>query len=201
MGTIEPCIKGCIHTDPLTPQQRTVHIKAQAKAKAIENVFYNIYRHQMRYEPIQYQDEFGLTDEDVSLILKHNTETEYPLIMITINFKDLADMPTVAGPSGKIDHRRAIRASRKIWIKECLVGFELGKEGNHPHYHFLLSKSREWVARSRMVQEFSNTFKDTPHSVDIKYYQSGELSKMAKYVMKEDIWIYGKIEKYYKKEK
>jgi len=171
------------------------YLKQQARNDAVKNVFYNIYRSQCRYEPKQYKGFFGLSDEDVSLIETYNQDTEYPLVLLTVNLP-LDFFLNKLGTTGmklNANHATAIKATRKIWIDECLVSFELGKEGDHPHYHYLLTKSREWVAKSRMIDEFAKTFKVEKNFIDVKLYKISQLQKIIKYVKKEEIWNYGKI--------
>lgn len=165
-----------------------VSLKTQARERAMLYTFEQMYRHQLRYQPKEFKDSFGIGDDDVAAIKAWQRDCDYThrLVVVTLpKDVDLLWARTVA-----------IKASSKVYIKNCVVSFELGEDDNNPHYNFLFEKSVEWLARSRIIDEFSKTFKVSKNFVDVTMLQSDDANTRAdEYIRKEEIWIFDKRQK------
>lgn len=190
-----------------TPQEKaaadafysTANARRQARFEAKKHVFREIYRHQMRYEPRIHQQEFALTDDDVSLIESHYAGVDYDGYQVTINTKYVTVDQWEDFEVSVL--KLAKKACTKVYVREPVVSLEvLDKEGNFSHYHlnFLFYKKCEWLAKSRVLQEFYNTFKDHVsdiQKVDVKPFNESDFAVLSNYILKENLWVFSKNEK------
>lgn len=164
-----------------------VNAKNQAAFDAVKWHYTQVYKQKMRYDIRSMQECFGLADFDVEFLEEHWKDTDdYDLYMVTVNL----NLDKLMYIGGKVDHHIALKATTKKYINECSVAFEMGKEGTHPHYHFLFTKRVAWLAKSRIIDEFSKTFHIDKNYVDVKMYNLNQKDKLIKYIRKEQLWFY-----------
>lgn len=168
----------------------TRELKQLAKDDAIRQVFRQMYVHKMRYEPRQHKEFFNLTDLDVADLERHFEECQYPARLVVVNL-----------PTTPESHKKAIKASSKVFMDEVLVTYELGSEGKHPHYNFLFMKNVEWLALSLIVSGFANTFGVAKNYIDVTELTIGDYERTAKYIEKENLWKLDKRSENSKKQK
>lgn len=156
-------------------------LKHDAKCDAIKKVFTEMYRNQMRYEPLKYQSFFGLSDDDVADLKTHYDAVDYSGRLVVVNLPN--DVDSMAY------HKKAIKASSKVYMSEVLVTFELGENGKHPHYNFLFLKNVEWLAKSRIIANFANTFGIAQNYVNVTELTYGDfMYEVDTYIQKENLW-------------
>lgn len=156
-------------------------LRINARDKAYENMYYNIYKHDMRYDPEGHKDRLGLDDQDIETFqryYKQNEESELPVKFVTINLpQDYFD------EGDQLLHR---------CLKKCYVGdwhycFELG-EGDHPHYHVYFTSTVKWLAKSRIIAEWSKIFNIGKNFINVKATSKEQIPNLEKYISKEKIF-------------
>jgi len=171
--------------NPYPARSDNIMLKIAARDKAYENVFYNIYRHQMRYTPVEYMEKLGLSEGDCEEIQNFNNKEDRQLQKLR--------QVTVGLPEDYFDHpewykARAIKVMNKCYIGSCLLTFELGETENHPHYNYLFESNTKWLAKSRIIDEFSRSFQVEKNYIDVKEKNLSAWHDIEKYIKKEDIW-------------
>lgn len=155
--------------------------KNVARDRAIIQVWQDIYRSKMRYQPRRYAQELDLDDDEVREIEDHYSGVDYPARLVVVNLDtdyDIAEAKKIA-----------VRCSSKCYMDEVLVTFETGDIDYHPHYNFLFKSNVEWLADSRLIDEFAGSFKIEKNFVHVEKLPLGDYNyKCSKYVSKEGLW-------------
>lgn len=164
-----------------------LHLKNQAKERAMLHVWEQMYRAKMRYEPREYAHTFGLTESEVSELEDHFVDVDFPARLVVVNLPPDADLDEAK--------KAAVRCSSKCYVSEVVVTFELAESGDHPHYNFLFLSNVSWLAESRIRREFAQSFgidyhhpkiKNIVHVTNLTFDDFNY--KVEEYVSKENIW-------------
>jgi len=162
-------------------QSDFVRLNTTAKERAVVYVLEQMYRHQMRYQPKDHQEKFDLPDYIVQELEEHYRDVDKTCRLVVVNLSQDYDL----SEAKKI----AMKCSSKCYVDDCLVTFEMGDSGDHPHYNFLFKSSVEWLARSRLIFEFSRSFKIAKNFVKVRELSLQDYNyKCADYIKKEGIW-------------
>lgn len=140
----------------MIPQGRfsdNTQLRIQARDKAYEKMWFDIYRHKMRYDPIAHKNQLGLDDLDIREIQKYykqDEESQFPVKFVTIN------LPSDHDPDNSLSCLQ--RCLKKCYVGQWAYAFELGSNEDHPHYHVYFVSAVKWLAKSRIIQEWSKVF-------------------------------------------
>lgn len=159
------------------------HLKQKARDDAYTRMWYDIYRHKMRYCVEDVAEALDLDDVDIREIktfYKQDEASQLPVRFVTINLPDDYDLDI------------AVSALKNRILTKCYVGdwayaFELGGDSGHPHYHVYFISKVKWLAKSRIIQEWSKVFKIDPQYIDVKETNESQIPRIDSYIHKEDI--------------
>jgi len=152
-----------------------------ARDRAYEQHYVDMYRHLMRYEYEEAQNLLELSDSDVKVFRQFTSrmeETEYPWRFVTIG------LPSAGGMSSRL-----YRCLKKCYVGEWFFCYEEGKNGKHPHYHVLFKSNVRWLARSRIVDEWSKVFEVAKNFVDVKALHTTHVKRTKTYMKKENLYF------------
>lgn len=159
--------------------------KQVAQDRAVIWQYEQIYRHKMRYDPRSVQDELELTEEDIQDINSYYKQDEesqmtYRAVTVSLSKDDYEQYPDWYD-------KRARKASQKTYVGLCHYVLEFGDngQGDHPHYHFVFKSEVKWLAKSRIVDEWSNTFKVAPNFIHVKPLNKIGYKEFLSYIHKE----------------
>lgn len=161
-------------------------LKCQARDEAYRRMYYDIYRHKMRYDPVGHAQELNLSDQDVGEIKKYykqQEESELPVRFITIGLPK--HDPT--GHQGSKYEQLLQRCLKKCYVGDWHYAFELGSNGTHPHYHVYFTATIKWLAKSRIIDEWSKIFDIPKNFIDVKSTSKDHIPNLEKYISKEGL--------------
>lgn len=161
-----------------------VSLKQLARDRAMLYTWEQMYRHRMRYQPRDYATFFDLSDSEVKEIEDHYKAVDFPARLVVVNLPKDVDLEWAKA--------RAVKCSSKCYMSETVVTFELGESETHPHYNFLFLSTVEWLAKSRIIREFSSSFKVDQSFVNVTHLTKDDYQKTHSYITKEDIWTLDK---------
>lgn len=170
-----------------------VVLRQQARDEAYRRMYYEIYRHRMRYDVSASAEELDLNEDDIDNIKKYykqDEECQLPVKFVTINLPQDRD---VADSQKMLD-----RCLKKCYVGEWAYAYELGKAEKHPHYHVYFTSTVKWLAASRIISEWSRIFNITPNFINVKNTSKEQLPNLQKYITKEGL-VFKKSEKKNKK--
>lgn len=163
-----------------------VHMRQMARDRAYIDQWYDIYRHKMRYNTEEVVEELNLDDRDIHEIKllyqrQEANEMDYRYVVVGFPVEDFYQDP-------EWYHKRAEKAMKKIYVGLYYYTLEeYNKKGeNHPHYNFYFKKTVKWLAKSRIIDEFSSTFKVAKNYVNVDEKNKYATSKILSYMQKED---------------
>lgn len=168
-----------------------VQLRQQARDDAYKRMWYDIYRHKMRYDVRDPKviTELDLDDKDVLEIEKYYNQTEQaelPVKFVTIG------LPLDHDP--EVSKNCLDRCLKKCYVGEWAYAYELGKDQGHPHYHVYFTQTVKWLAKSRIIDEWSRVFDIEKNFIDVESTSSAQIPNLDKYIKKENI-VYQKKKK------
>lgn len=158
-------------------------LRHQARDDAYKRMYFDIYRSLMRYDPQESQELLDLSDQDVEFIKLHykrEEESELPVKFVTINLPKEADLDQA--------QKCLERCLKKVYVGYWSYAFELGKDSSHPHYHVYFVSTVKWLAKSRIIKEWSKVFSIEPNFVHVKPTSKEQMSNLEGYISKEKIF-------------
>lgn len=167
---------------PRSMYQDKTRLKVSAAEDAYKRMWYDIYRQKMRYDVRAVQHELDLDSKDIEEIERYykiEEESEMPVKFVTIN------LPPNWDSSG--DSSLLQRCLKKCYVGDWHYCFEMGQEDKHPHYHVYFTSTVKWLARSRIVQEWSKIFGIKPGFINVKSTSKEHIPSLENYISKEGI--------------
>lgn len=161
----------------------TVRLKIGAAEKAYQDIFYNMYKHEMRYEPRHYQEKFNLSDADVKEISDFEdkqTESELPLRYVVIG------LPGTEFPENIKE--LITRCVRKKYVGNHAYSLELADtDSPHPHVNVVFRSTVAWLAKSRIIWEWAHIFNVAHNYIHVESKPESALKELRKYIVKEHL--------------
>lgn len=165
-------------------------LKVAARDDAYKHMWTQIYKSRMRYEPRVYQESCDLADSDVEEFenfFNKETESRLPYRYVVVGF-----------PSDSFEEweewyqERTKRISKKKYIGKCWWTFELtNKEGeDHPHVNIFFESEVEWLAKSRIIDEFSKVYEVEKNYVNVDEKPENAKKNILKYMQKDSVVLY-----------
>jgi len=161
-------------------------LRAQARDEAYKRTYIDIFRHEMRYHTKRSAQHLSLDEEDIKKFTQHFQEIdegEYPWKLVTLNFSTDHDDPAVRRATDKL--------FRKHILKKCYVGkwhyvWENGTQRDkHPHIHLLFKSAAKWLARSRIIGEWSKVMGIEQKYVNVKPKPATAVPNILAYMQKQ----------------
>lgn len=162
-------------------QGNNFQLRIQARDEAYKRMYFDIYRHKMRYDPVAHKDELGLDDSDIKQIqtyYKQTEQSELPIKFVTISLPD-----TLADPENK----KLKRCLKKCYVGQHAWAFELGETNSHPHYHVWFKSEVKWLAKSRIISEWSKIFDVDKNYIHVESTSIPHTQTLDDYLKKEGI--------------
>lgn len=179
-------------TQKMTPFKRDTDLggvrlrrKEVAQDRAVIWMYEQIYRHKMRYDPRAIASELDLNEQDIIDIEKYykqDEESQMNFRMVTVSlsaeaFEEYSEWYA----------ERARRASQRAFVGKCHYTLEWGDngEGTHPHYHFVFETAVKWLAKSRIIDEYSKIFQLDKNFIHVKPITKVGYKECLSYINKE----------------
>lgn len=170
-------------TDFPTIQGWNNHLRNMARDESYKRMWMDIYRHRMRYDAAAVQHEMKLEASDVSAIQQYYgqlEQCEMPMKFVTVNYKDGAFNDYI---------KLIMKCLTKCYVGEWQLAFEQAEDPHsghiHPHFHIIFKSTVPWLAKSRIIREWSNTLHILPQFIDVKETSEPHKSRILNYMSKE----------------
>lgn len=168
---------------PISRYSDKTRLKVSAAEDAYKRMWYDIYRQKMRYDPDACALELDLDSKDLEEIkryYKREEESEMPVKFVTINLPP--DHDPVA------DQKNLLRCLNKCYVSEWSYAYELGPEQDHPHYHVYFTSTVKWLAKSRIITEWSKIFNIEKNFINVQSTSKNQIPTLENYISKEKIF-------------
>lgn len=157
-------------------------LRAQARDEAYKRMWIDIYRSKMRYDPERYADELDLDAHDIKNIQWHykiDEQSQLPIKYVTISPPNGTDIK-------EIEALLMSRIFTKCYVGHWVYVIENGDARHpHPHIHLHFVSKVHWLAKSRIINEWSKVFDLPPGSIHVEPTNTDALPRINNYFGKE----------------
>jgi len=163
-------------------------LRKEALCEAYKMQYRDMYRHMMRYEASEYREVLQLTQEECDTFEafeNKETESSQECRYVVVN---LPREEYEQDPQWYL--QRATKCSHKTYVGRCWYAIEMGENGVHPHVNFFFYKTVKWLARSRIITEFSQSFQVEKNFTKVKSMGKHAVESIKGYISKEGVHIY-----------
>lgn len=183
--SIPPYMAKLYRSDYPDSQMWNHHLKNDARDEAYKRMWYDIYRHKMRYEIIENQHQLQLDKNDINEIQKYYRQledTEMSVKFVTVN------LPQDAGLGEYMPLMR--RCLKRRFVGQWHLAFERKHDPltdtYHPHFHVIFTQTVKSLQPSRIRAEWSQVLQILPQYVNVRCTAPEQKSNLLEYISKDD---------------